>query len=229
MPTIDFKSGTVATKDWLNDVDSLVFEAFDWDGVTLTTTQQVNVGNDSLPNKIGFSARQMNFISASANRGMNFIRYSTDADAALINFFKARGGLLDDTAITDDDNVLQINALGYVGATGGYVNNFTMSVKADTITNALNGLGGSLVFSLRVPAGNLTDRFSIKSNGSVVLNASGSALATNATTGFTYVPTCAGTPSGTPTAYTGTLPIVIDSTNHKLYFYSGGSWRDAGP
>lgn len=55
------------------------------------------------------------------------------------------------------------------------------------------------------------------------------ALATTATTGFLYVPSCAGTPTGTPTSYGSSLPIVIDSTNHKLYFYSGGTWRDAGP
>lgn len=54
-------------------------------------------------------------------------------------------------------------------------------------------------------------------------------LATNATAGFIYVPTCAGTPTGTPTAVTGMAPIVVDSTNNKLYFYSGGAWRDAGP
>lgn len=55
------------------------------------------------------------------------------------------------------------------------------------------------------------------------------AIATNATNGFFYVPGCAGTPTGTPTAYTGRVPIVVDTTNNKLYFYSGGAWRDAGP
>jgi hypothetical protein len=55
------------------------------------------------------------------------------------------------------------------------------------------------------------------------------ALSTTATDGFLYVPTCAGTPTGTPTAQTGTAPIVIDTTNDKLYFYSDGQWRDAGP
>jgi hypothetical protein len=55
------------------------------------------------------------------------------------------------------------------------------------------------------------------------------ALATTATDGFLYVPTCAGTPTGTPTTQTGTAPIVVDTTNNKLYFYSGGAWRDAGP
>ena len=55
------------------------------------------------------------------------------------------------------------------------------------------------------------------------------ALATAATDGFLYVPTCAGTPTGTPTAQTGTVPIVVDTTNHKLYFYSNATWQNAGP
>ena len=54
---------------------------------------------------------------------------------------------------------------------------------------------------------------------------SGGALATNATDGFLYVPTCAGTPIGTPTTIAGTVPLVFDTTNHKLYFYEGGSWK----
>ena len=64
--------------------------------------------------------------------------------------------------------------------------------------------------------------------GSVLAGAP-AALATTATDGFLYVPTCAGTPTGTPTSHTGLAPIVINTTNNKLYFYSGGSWRDAGP
>jgi hypothetical protein len=49
-------------------------------------------------------------------------------------------------------------------------------------------------------------------------------IATNATAGFLYIPTCAGVPTGTPTAFTGAAPLVIDSTNNKMYFYSGGAW-----
>jgi hypothetical protein len=49
------------------------------------------------------------------------------------------------------------------------------------------------------------------------------ALATNATDGFLYIPTCAGTPTGTPTAHTGRVAIVFDTTNNKLYIYDG-SW-----
>jgi hypothetical protein len=73
-----------------------------------------------------------------------------------------------------------------------------------------------------------TRRLGITQAGNITAGAS-AALATNATDGFLYVPTCAGTPTGTPTAITGMAPIVVNTTNNKLYFYSGGSWRDAGP
>ena len=73
-----------------------------------------------------------------------------------------------------------------------------------------------------------TEAFRITVTGNVVAGGS-VALATTATNGFLYVPTCAGTPTGTPTAITGMAPIVVNTTNNKLYFYSGGQWRDAGP
>lgn len=50
------------------------------------------------------------------------------------------------------------------------------------------------------------------------------ALATNATNGFLYIPTCAGTPTGVPTTITGRVPVIFDTTNHKLYVYDGG-WK----
>ena len=52
------------------------------------------------------------------------------------------------------------------------------------------------------------------------------ALATSATNGFLYIPTCAGAPSGTPTAFTGRVPLVYDSTNNKLYAYNS-AWKSA--
>lgn len=47
------------------------------------------------------------------------------------------------------------------------------------------------------------------------------ALATNATDGFLYIPTCAGTPTGVPTAKTGRVAIVFDTTNNEFYVYDG--------
>jgi len=55
------------------------------------------------------------------------------------------------------------------------------------------------------------------------------AIATTAINGFVYIPMCPGVPTGVPTDYPGLSPIVIDSTNNRLYFYSSGAWRNAGP
>jgi hypothetical protein len=94
------------------------------------------------------------------------------------------------------------------------------------ITNG-TGPAGDLVFQTRGTSGDVLERLRIDSAGNVVVNTA--AVATNATNGFLYVPTCAGTPTGTPSTFTGRAAIVVDSTNNKLYFYSGGQWRDAGP
>lgn len=51
------------------------------------------------------------------------------------------------------------------------------------------------------------------------------ALATSATTGFLYLPSCAGTPTGTPAAKTGTVPCLIDTTAGKLWANIGGAWK----
>lgn len=60
----------------------------------------------------------------------------------------------------------------------------------------------------------------------VILNPSGSAVSTSATSGFTYIPTCAGAPTGTPaTLPTGAAPMIVDTTDSKLYVYIGGAWK----
>jgi hypothetical protein len=50
-------------------------------------------------------------------------------------------------------------------------------------------------------------------------------LATTAQTGFGFLPTCAGAPTGVPIAKPGFVPAVFDTTNRKLWVYSGGAWR----
>ena len=56
------------------------------------------------------------------------------------------------------------------------------------------------------------------------------ALSTTTTgvTNLIYLPTCAGAPSGapgTPGSATGVAPLIIDSTDTKLYCYVGGAWK----
>jgi hypothetical protein len=102
------------------------------------------------------------------------------------------------------------------GTRVAFIQVFDNQARLFAASNTLLAFGTNNIERARIPA----------AGGMVVGTA---ALATNATDGFLYVPTCAGTPTGTPTTQTGTAPIVINTTNNKLYFYSGGAWRDAGP
>lgn len=67
------------------------------------------------------------------------------------------------------------------------------------------------------------ERMRIDNQGSVIVGTA--AIATTATGGFLYVPASAGPPTGTPTAYTGRVPLHVDSTNSKFYAYIGGAWK----
>lgn len=92
----------------------------------------------------------------------------------------------------------QLNLHAYTADTGGYI---TFS----------NGSVGSPLERMRVGV-----------NGNVSIG--DAALATTATDGFLYITSCAGVPTGVPTAITGRIPLVVDSTNNRMYIYSGGAW-----
>ena len=69
-----------------------------------------------------------------------------------------------------------------------------------------------------------TSFLQIDRNGNVYLGLG--ILATSATNGFAYMPTCAGAPTGTPTAKSGFVPFVYDTTDNKLYVHNG-TWKAA--
>lgn len=59
-------------------------------------------------------------------------------------------------------------------------------------------------------------------NASTVQGTAG--LLTTATDGFLYIESCAGPPTGVPTAFSNRVPMVYDRTNNNLYIYNGG-WK----
>lgn len=67
------------------------------------------------------------------------------------------------------------------------------------------------------------DRGFVDSTGSAALGRP--SVPTASTDGFFYLSTCAGTPTGVPTAKTGRAPMIIDSNANKLWAYVGGSWK----
>lgn len=92
--------------------------------------------------------------------------------------------------------------------------------------NATVGNNASYISFCNVASGgtSVAERMRITAAGSVLINAA--ALSTTATDGFLYIPSCPGAPTGTPTTQSGRNPLIVDSTNSKLYFYAG-SWLQA--
>ena len=73
---------------------------------------------------------------------------------------------------------------------------------------------------------NATQRMQISADGNVLIGTA--ALATTATAGFPWIPSCAGVPTGAPAApYTNAAAMVVDTTNNRLYVRVGSTWRYA--
>lgn len=52
----------------------------------------------------------------------------------------------------------------------------------------------------------------------------GGSVATTATDGDLYIPSCAGPPTGVPSQAGNTIPLRADRTNSKVYAYMGATW-----
>lgn len=95
----------------------------------------------------------------------------------------------------------------------------SMVIGSNTILNLVAENAAGVIGFYTGSTTNL--RAQITAAGSFVMGSA--AIATNATEGFLYIVSCAGTPTGTPVAKTGRVPMVWDSTNKKFYIYDG-SW-----
>jgi len=114
------------------------------------------------------------------------------------------------------------------GTSGTGVNVAGSTIRINPGLSTGNADGGSLIVRTSPPGSSGTsingfvERVAVDAKGNVVLNASGFALQTTSTDGFTYIPTCAGTPTGVPTTKAGTVALIFDTTNNRFYIYDGG-------
>ena len=149
--------------------------------------------------------------------------FDTLANNALNTQYGQPSTLLRNTNPTLGDGTSTYNAASqYVEAGNGTV---SMAMRARYETGHIEGNLGT------VSAHNVTlmtagaGRMHLDTAGNVMVG--NAALPVTATNGFLYIPTCAGAPTGTPTAYTGLAPIIIDTTNFRIYTRIGATWRRA--
>jgi hypothetical protein len=162
-----------------------------------------------------------NFTAARTDAAQNFTGDNTfDTDTLAIDSANNRVGI---------GTGLPTQRLHLVGGTyrqNDATNSFGFEMQTGTGTSRLVTISGGSAFAIQT-GNNSVDYLNLDGLGSVTIGSN--VVATSATDGFLYVPTCAGVPTGTPTAKTGYAPIVVDTTNNRWYFYSGGAWRNAGP
>ena len=135
-------------------------------------------------------------------------------------------------AITNGDFNSAVGYAAGLNLTQGVNNTFIGKSSGNGVTTGSNnvligkhlGLSAALSNNVIINDGQENQALRKDANHNVIIGAE-AAVATTATDGFVYIPTCAGTPTGTPTSITGVLPCVIDSTNSKMYIYSGGAWN----
>lgn len=92
-----------------------------------------------------------------------------------------------------------------------------------------NNISGDLYFYVRNGASALGFVAGFDARGSFVLGPQSGNLSSSATDGFFYIRGMTvgggGSPSGTPSAFTGAFPMVYDSTNDTLWIHDGTNWN----
>jgi len=191
--------------------------------VRSVSTKSMNIGDSSM-NLIDSSTAGTPGIvctqTATNNRFAYFIRWG-----------QAGGGNFAGTTVWSGD-YLQISNGGSssnpypIMIRGSVIQNFIGHTGTNIATRLDNvGLRIGTMADIHTANTNLFDlkgKFHHDTNHNVVVGSA--ALATTATDGFFYIPTCAGVPTGVPTTKAGRIPMVYDSTNNKFYMYNGG-WK----
>jgi len=119
-----------------------------------------------------------------------------------------------------------LNSTGSSWTTSGIFNPLQVNLGArSAATGGMNITSPAGPINL-VCGGNVTTKVAINVDTNLNVSIGNAALATNATDGFLYIPTCAGVPTGTPTSKSGRVPIIFDTTNSDYYIYNG-AWKKA--
>lgn len=188
-------------------------------GVTSITAGQAD--------QIRWSSRTQLFAPADGT-----LQITNDAQSAVSSFTVTASGTIQHGAANAASPVAQtIATQGSRAGTDSNVGGANLTIQPGIGTGTgtpsnliLNGIVGTTTGSgtQAVSAGITIAGVATGQLPSVVLGTS--AISSTATDGFLYIPTCAGQPTGTPTTFTGRIPMVYDTTNDQFWFYRSG-WK----
>lgn len=224
----------------------------DWNGVAITgtgltgkdtsnnTTWSINSATGVIT-AVGSGLTTLNGSNISSGTVANARTTATSANTASAIVARDSSGNINVGAI-GVNGVVTLNGNSLSGAGGMTTSrNFTHSSNNQTLidlsaNDSTTGTGGVTALKVNLAGTGTgsgtkrlidlqkagTSKVFVTSLGSTVF--SNAAISTSATDGFIYAPSCAGTPSGTPTTQTGTVATVYDTSANKLWIYNG-SWR----
>lgn len=166
---------------------------------------------------------------SNAGSDLCFFNYTDGGGFSLLPLFMKRstGQIgINCTSVNNAASILQlgnfastVNDLSLDGSAASEKLIIYYSVGTGKFTVGMPGSSTSYIIS---DFGSGNARFTIDSGGSVIVGSA--AIATSATSGFLYIATGNGTPSGVPTSYTGRVPFYFDTSTNKLYIYNG-AWK----
>jgi hypothetical protein len=127
------------------------------------------------------------------------------------------------TAVVDGDHLGNVHFVGTDGTDFCLAAGIRAMVEG---TPAAGKVPARLELRTCPTGGGATVRLACRAEGDVVVGLV--ALATTATAGFFWIPSCPGAPTGAPTApYTNAAALVVDTTNNRLYCRVGSNWKYA--
>lgn len=169
--------------------------------ISTSNTDAKIKGSASISNGIIYQNGTADTVTTNANFTYDGSKLSLTRSAPICAQFTATSSVLNINCSADVTHLVLLNGAsirGYLGASSS--NSF----------HVYNSTAANL-------------NFAVTNLGSLILG-NQAVLSTSATDGFVYLPTCAGTPTGTPTSFTGKCAMIYDTTNNKLNIYNGG-WK----
>lgn len=148
-------------------------------------------------------------------------RYSNGATGPALVLAKSRNASIGGQTVVQTSDTLGI--IHFNGSDGTkFVNGCLIEARCSG-TPGTDDMPTSLIISLSNDgSATPTERFVADHLGNVVIGPA--AIATTATSGFLYIPSCPGVPTGVPLAYAGRAAMVYNSTANTLYVNDGGGW-----